>query len=102
MQGLSEIYPQYSDKVDFYALSIDVAASDSEIVAYGQERGLTFPIGYPGGRMVADFNIKQQSSTVALKPDGIVLHKSGYGSGGLSLYEGLLQQLADLADTAQN
>ena len=88
--------------MDLYALSIDATATDSEIIAYGQERGVTFPLGFPGGRMVADFNIKQQSSTVALKPDGIVLHKSGYGSGGLSLYESLLQQLADLTDTAQN
>jgi hypothetical protein len=86
--------------VDLYALNIDSTASDSEVIAYGQEKGLTFPIGYPGGRMVADFKIKQQASAVALKPDGTVLYSGS--SGGMSTYKGLLQELAKLADAALN
>ncbi len=80
-----------------FALSIDATATDSEIVSYGQERGATFPLGFPGGKMVADFNIKRQASAVALKPDGTVLYTGS--SGGMSTYEDLLQQLAVLAET---
>ena len=47
--------------------------------------------------MVADFNIKRQASAVALKPDGTVLYTGS--SGGISTYEGLLRQLANLAET---
>ena len=100
---MSEIYPQYSDKVDLYALNIDATATDAEIAAYAQDKGLTFPVGFPGGRMVADFNIKRQASKVALKPDGTVLYSAGYGSGGMAEYESVLQQLAEVAgDPAQD
>ncbi len=86
--------------MDIYALSIDATATDSEIISYGQARGLTVPMGFPGGRMVADFNIKRQASAVALKPDGTVLYSGS--SGGISTYESLIKELANLADAALN
>ena len=83
-------------------MNIDAVASVEEILAYADRLELTFPIGYPGGRMVADFKIKRQSSKVALTPDGIVLYRDSYGGGSLAQYEQVLMDLAALADGAQN
>ena len=83
MQLLKDIWPQYAEVVNFYAVGVpflnDRYISDFE--RFRVERGYPFPVAVPQGQMLRDLNITIQSTKVAFDSQGIIVHRAPMGSG---------------------
>ncbi len=98
MQQLKEIYPQYSEDVDFYAVGMfpgtDVALFDE----FGSERGYTFPVAVPVNGILADLKVTIQSTKIAFDASGTIVHRNGMGKGDPETWR---QVFADLAKSEE-
>ena len=100
MRSLKDIYPEYADKVDFYAVTIDPTAGLEELEFYAWQNELTFPIVDAGSRMLPALWIRQMSSKLAFDADGIIVYRKEYGSGYPEEYRNVLAELAASTDAS--
>ena len=100
MRRLTDLYPDVADKVDIYAVSIDVTATLEEHDDFSEQLSLTFPIVYTGAMMVPDFDVRRQATKIAFDANGIIIFRANYGEAKSVDYENLLSEMAaSVADT---
>jgi len=70
--ALSELYPEYEDRLDLVAISIDPTDDTDVMINLAEERGFTFPStkGYP--QVMIDFGVSRQATTVGVNRDGYI------------------------------
>ena len=95
MRSLTEIYPPFKDRVDFYAVAFNEPLSDLQ--AYQGNSGHAGTVARAAGNMVRDFRVTQQSTKVAIDANGVIIYRSGLGRGGASEWTNVLQELANSA-----
>ena len=100
MRSFTEIYPKYSDYVDLYAVSLDRESTVEEVLQFGEDMELNYPIVFSGVSMVPNFNVKQQATKVVLDEHGIVVYRGGMGKGNPDEYESVFAELAESAKAA--
>ncbi len=93
MRGLTEIYPQFKDKVALYAVAFDEPLS--VLQSYQNESGHAGTVARAVGNMVRDFRVTQQSTKVAIDGNGVITYRSGYGRGSPAEWAAVLQELAN-------
>ena len=94
------MYPKYEDEVDLYAVSLDRGSTIEEVLQFGEDMELNFPIVFSGVDMVPNFNVKQQATKVVLDGQGIVVYRGGLGQGNAGEYESVFAELAESAKAA--
>lgn len=69
---ISKVYPEYKDKVNFVAISID-PTDDKEVMSkLAEENNLNFPIVEGTPQVMLDFGVKSQATTLGVNKDGYV------------------------------
>lgn len=69
---LSELYPEYEDRLTMVAISID-PTDDLEVMSnLAEEKGFTFPstVGHP--EIMLDFGVDSQATTVGVNREGYI------------------------------
>ena len=94
MQSLKAIYPEFADKVDFYAVNADPSDSFESVAAFGQSNGYPWPMAQPDGEMIRSFRITKHSTKVAFGADGVIVYRAGFGGGNANEWRELFRQLA--------
>ena len=93
---MKDLYPEYADKVTFYAVGTDPNESLERLEAYRESQEYPWPMAFPGAGMLPDFRVITQSTKVAFDGQGIITYRDGYGGGGeetwRKVFEGLISQ----------
>ena len=67
---LSEVYPDYQDKLNFIAIGIDPTDTREVITELAEEKGFTFPTTWGHPQIMVDFGVESQATTVGVNRDG--------------------------------
>ena len=94
MRRLTKIYPQFADRVDFYAISVDPTET-ADILEEDKKRGAyPWPVATTNRQLLADLRIVQQSTKVAFDSRGVIVYRAGYGKGDEETWKRVLEDLA--------
>ncbi len=64
--ALSEVYPEYEDKLTLVAISIDPTDTEEVIRKLAEERGFTFPSTAGKPEIMINFGVSGQATTVGV------------------------------------
>ena len=94
--AMSEVYPEYEDKLTMVAISIDPTDTEDVIRKLAEERGFTFPSTAGKPDIMVDFGVSGQATTVGVDRDGnIAFKKPGQALSAdefRELFSGLIEQ----------
>ena len=88
------VYPEFADKVDFYAVGYSAIETLGELETDRIESGYPWPVSEPVGRVLADFRVLSQSTKVAIGSNGVIVYRDGKGRGDVDRWREVFQQLA--------
>ena len=94
---MKDVYPEFADKVDFYAIGQSPFESIELLESYRIKEGYPWPVAEIDPDVLKDLRVLLQSTKIALDHQGIISYREGYGRGGPEKWR---QVLADLADRA--
>ena len=96
---MKNVYPEFADRVDFYAIgqspfeSIEILESDRE------KEGYPWPVAEINPDVLKKLNVLQQSTKIVLDHQGIITYRAGYADGGPSEWRRIFIDLVDRAGT---
>ena len=70
--AISEVYPEYKDKVNFVAISIDPTDDDEVMTKLAKEKNIHFPLVKGTPKVMIDFGVQTQATTVGINKEGYV------------------------------
>jgi peroxiredoxin len=73
--AISEVYPEYEDKLTLVAISIDPTDTAEVIRKLSEERGFKFPSTAGKPQIMIDFGVSGQATTVGVDRDGYIAFK---------------------------
>ena len=79
--------------MSFYAIGIDPTESLDNLERYKAEQKHPWPVATAPFGMLADYDIKIQSTKVAIDGKGIIAYREGYGGGFAENWHRLFQDL---------
>ncbi|MDA1188497.1 MAG: hypothetical protein O2854_02285 [Chloroflexi bacterium] len=95
MRRLKDVYPEYQDSVAFYAVSIDPTESIEELDSYRAQQEYTWSMATAGRGLLAELNVRVQSTKIAFGSDGIITYRAGYGSGSVDEWTQVFEDLSE-------
>ena len=80
---MKEIYPQYADKVDFYAIGVHpkVFEDIDTLEFYRKERSHPWPVATAPSGVMAELGVTIQSTKIAFDSQGTIIYREGMGQG---------------------
>ena len=93
MQRLKEVYPDYTDRVDFLAVDVDPGESAQHIRSYKMSEGFIWPMAPANIDMLRSYNITRQASKVSLDSNGIIQTRTISGGDSEKGWRDLLDSL---------
>jgi hypothetical protein len=94
---MKDLYPEFADKVDFYAIGQSAFESIDQLESYRIEEGYPWPIAEVDPNVLKDLRVLQQSTKIALDHQGIVSYRAGYARGGVDKWREVFTDLAERA-----
>ena len=95
LRSLKDVYPQFEDSVDFYAVNYDPSESIAAAAAYGRDQGWTFLVAQPNREMLRDFNLRYHSTKVAFGKDGVIVYRDEFRGGNIGVWTQVLEGLSE-------
>ena len=97
MRRLKDIYPEYAEAVDFYAIGTFSKRIESleTLESYRQKQGHPWPVANPtDGAILQTLGVTVQSTKIAFDGNGVITYRDGFGDGDPEVWR---QVFADLA-----
>ncbi len=94
---MKEVYPEYAEQVNFYAVGTFSKAIESieKLERYRQQRGHPWPVANPASNQVlADLNVTIQSTKIAFDSRGVITYRDGFGNGDPAVWRQVFMELA--------
>ena len=79
---MKEVYPDYAQRVKFYAVGSDPTETLESLESYRQGQAHPWPVAVGEGQVLRDLNVLVQSTKIAFDARGVIVYRSGYGQGG--------------------
>ena len=73
--SLSEVYPQYKDKLTLVAVGIDPTDDEETMRALAEEKGFTFPVTRGLPNVMLDYGVDSQATTVGVNRAGNIVFR---------------------------
>ncbi len=73
--SLSEVYPEFKDKLNFVAVSIEPTDDEALMRKLVKEKNLTFPVAAGNPGLMVKLGAKAQATTVGIDKNGNILFK---------------------------
>lgn len=70
--ALSEVYPEYKDKLNLVVISIDPTDDEKVMRKLSKEKGFTFPVTAGNPKVMMAFGVESQATTVGVNRDGYI------------------------------
>ena len=93
---LKDVYPEYQDSVDFYALGIDPTEELSTLVGYRDGQGYPWPVSKAPAAMLPQYNVLGQPTKLAVDGNGIIVFREGYGVEPAETWHELFRELSQV------
>ena len=80
---MKEIYPQYADEVDFYAIGVHpgIVEDIATLEEYRAERDHPWPVATAPSEVMAELGVTIQSTKIAFDSQGTIIYREGMGQG---------------------
>ena len=78
---MKDVYPEFEDRVDFYAIGQDPFESIEIMESYRKEQGYPWPVAKIDPGVLKDLRVLVQSTKIALDHQGIIAYRAGYADG---------------------
>ena len=91
--AISEVYPEYKDRVNFVAISIDPTDDEEVMMKLAKEKNLNFPIVKGTPKVMIDFGVQTQATTVGINKEGYVVFQKNKKVLTADEYRELFEQL---------
>ena len=95
LRRMKEIWPDYADKVAFYAVGTDPSERIDKLEEYSVRQGYPWPVAQAGEGMLAAFRVVQQSTKIAFDSNGTIVYRDGYGYGDDETWRRVFEELTD-------
>ncbi len=94
MRRFRDIWDDYADVVDFYALEVDPTADLSEIARVGRERDYSWTMGRAARSALSELRVRAHATKVAFDASGTIVYRAGYAQGDAVTWRGVFDDLA--------
>lgn len=94
LRSLKQVYPEYQDRVSFYAIGIDPSESMNILIRYKEEQGYPWPVAVAPPGMLPAYRVITQSTKVAISRDGVITFRAGYGQASRDTWVDVFEDLA--------
>ena len=92
MKGL---WPEYADRIDFYAIGQSPFESLEKLESYGQKEGYPWPVAEIDLKILKNLKVLQQSTKIALDQQGVITYRAGYADGGVDKWRQVFDELLE-------
>lgn len=79
---MKDVYPEFSDRIDFYAIGQSPFESIETLKTYRKKEGYPWPVAEIDPDILKNLRVLQQSTKIALDHRGIISYRAGYAEGG--------------------
>ena len=76
---MKDIYPEYADRVAFYAVGQDPTESLELMEAYRKQQGYPWPIAKTDPKTLSTLRVLQQSTKIAVDANGLITYRKAHG-----------------------
>jgi|TARA_B100000809_G_C14809183_1_gene413188 hypothetical protein len=94
---MKDVYPEFADKVDFYAIGQSPFESIDQLESYRIKEEYPWPIAEVDPNILRSLRVLQQSTKIALDHQGIITYRAGYADGGVDKWRAVFSDLAERA-----
>ena len=94
---MKDVYPEFADRVDFYAIGESSFESIEMLESFRKKEGYPWPVAEIDPGALQTLRVLQRSTKIALDHQGIISYRAGYSSGGASEWRQVFQDLAERA-----
>ncbi len=91
--AIAEVYPEYKDRVNFVAISIDPTDDNEVMTKLAQEKNLDFPLVKGTPQVMLDFGVDSQATTVGVNKEGYIEFQKNKAVLTAGEYRDLFEQL---------
>lgn len=91
---MKEVYPEFADSVDFYAVGQDPTESLEKMERYRQEQGYPWPVAKTDTSTLRKLRVLQASTKLAVDDRGIIAYRAVHGGGDPETWRAVFRQLA--------
>ncbi len=98
MRQLKTIYPDYADRVNFYAVAVSRAFDNLDrLESHREKNGHPWPVANAANEQqaLADLNVTYQSTKIAFDSRGVITYRDGFGGGGPDAWHEVFTDLAN-------
>lgn len=93
--ALSEVYPEFEDRLTFVSISIDPTDDVETMRKLAEEENFTFPSTHGIPQIMLDYNVDSQATTVGVNRDGYIEFRRNKVVLSADEYRELFTQLVD-------
>ena len=93
------MYPEFADRVAFYAIGESSFESIELLESFREEQGYPWPVAEIDVDVLKTLRVLQRSTKIALDHQGVISYRAGYSAGGPSEWKRVFQDLVDRADS---
>lgn len=93
---MKDIYPEYADGVDFYAVGTFSKRIESleTLEDYRQRQGHPWPVANPAeAAVLQNLGVTVQSTKIAFDGNGVIIYRDGFGGGDPQTWRQVFDQL---------
>ncbi len=94
---MKDVYPEFADKVDFYAIGQSPFESIDQLESYRIKEGYPWPIAEIDPNILRSLRVLQQSTKIVLDHQGIITYRAGYADGGADKWRTVFSALVERA-----
>ncbi len=92
---MKEVYPEFADRVDFYAVGQDPSESLEKMERYRQEQGYPWPVAKTDTSTLRRLEVLQTSTKLAVSNRGVIFYRAGHGGGDPERWRAVFRQLVE-------
>jgi len=92
---MKELYPEFADKVDFYAIGQSSFEDIDQLESYRIKEGYPWPIAEIDQNVLRDLRVLQQSTKITSDHQGIISYGAGYADGGVNKWREVFTNLLE-------
>ena len=94
---MKDVYPEFSGKVDFYAIGQSAFESIDQLESYRFKEGYPWPIAEVNPNILKELRVLRQSTKIALDHQGVITYRAGYADGGADKWREVFSDLVERA-----
>ena len=95
MRSLIDVWPEFAEDVDFYAVNIDPSDSFDKLEDFRRDQGYPWPLTHSDRDTLLRLNVIIQSTKIVFDSDGIIVYRERMGGGDVDEWRDLFRELSE-------